>query len=60
MVIRFRDVGKFGIDFPWLLSMIHGSFMSRRNTIVVPGGKTGRAIELIFTPVLKWLLDRRR
>ena len=60
MVIRFRDVGKFGIDFPWLLSMIHGSFMSRRNTIVVPGGKTGLAIELIFTPVLKWLLDRRR
>ena len=60
MVIRFRDVGKFGVDFPWLLSMIQGSFMSRRNTIVVPGGRTGLAIELIFTPVLKWLLDRRR
>ena len=59
MVIRFRDVGKFGIEFPWLLSMLQGSFMSRRNTIVVPGGKTGLAIELIFTPILQWLLERR-
>ncbi len=42
MVIRFRDVGKFGTDFPWLLSMIQGSCVSRRYTIVVPGGKTGR------------------
>ncbi len=59
VVIRFRDVGRFGIDFQWLLAMIHGSFMSRRNTIVVPGGKMGFAIELIFGPILEWLLDRR-
>ena len=59
-MIRFRDVDKFGTDFPYLLSMIHGSFMSRRNTIVVPGGKMGFAIELIFGPILEKLLESRR
>ncbi|MGB5708758.1 MAG: phosphoribulokinase, partial [Arenicellales bacterium] len=59
VVIRFRDVDKFGTDFPYLLSMIHGSFMSRRNTIVVPGGKMGFAIELIFGPILESLLEQR-
>lgn len=28
-----------GIDFPWLLAMIHDSFMTRPNVITVPGGK---------------------
>ena len=60
IVIRFRDVDKFGTDFPYMLSMIHGSFMSRRNTIVVPGGKMGFAIELIFGPILEKLLESRR
>jgi phosphoribulokinase len=40
------------VDFPYLLSMIHDSFMSRPNTIVVPGGKMGLAIELILTPLI--------
>ena len=34
IVIRFRD--HKGTDFPYLLNMINGSFMSRPNTIVVP------------------------
>ncbi|MBX2868805.1 MAG: phosphoribulokinase [Acidiferrobacterales bacterium] len=59
VVIRFRDVRKFHIDFPYLLAMIEGSFMSRRNTIVVPGGKMGFAIEIIFGPILQSLLHRR-
>ncbi len=50
VVIRFRDPS--GIDFSSLLSMIHDSFMSRRNTIVVPGGKMGMAIELILAPLI--------
>ncbi|MDH5480745.1 MAG: phosphoribulokinase, partial [Nitrosomonas sp.] len=50
VVIRFRDPAK--VDFPFLLSMIHDSFMSRPNTIVVPGGKMGMAIELILTPLI--------
>lgn len=50
VVIRFRNPQ--GVDFPFLLNMIHDSFMSRPNTIVVPGGKMGMAIELILTPLI--------
>jgi len=58
LVIRFRDPR--GIDFPYLLSMLHDSFMSRPNSIVVPGGKTELAMQLIFTPMILQLMDRRR
>ena len=58
LVIRF--VSSSGIDFPYLLSMLHGSFMSRKNTIVVPGGKMDLAMQLIFTPMLGRLLDRKK
>ncbi|SFM68560.1 phosphoribulokinase [Nitrosomonas communis] len=50
VVVRFRDYKN--IDFPFLLNMLHDSFMSRPNTIVVPGGKMGLAIELILTPLI--------
>jgi phosphoribulokinase len=60
VVIRFRDPVKFSIDFPYLLAMIHDSFMSRRNTIVIPGGKMGLAIEIIFGPIIDRLMDQRR
>ncbi|ABI58173.1 phosphoribulokinase [Alkalilimnicola ehrlichii MLHE-1] len=59
VVIRFRKPEKFGIDFPYLLNMIKDSFMSRRNTIVVPGGKMGFAMELILTPIIHDLVERR-
>jgi len=58
IVIRFANPR--GIDFPYLLSMLHDSFMSRPNTIVAPGGKMGLAMELIFTPMILQLLDRKR
>ncbi|MFV0462521.1 MAG: phosphoribulokinase [Nostocoides sp.] len=58
LVIRFRDPA--GIDFSYLLSMLHDSFMSRANTIVVPGGKMDLAMQLIFTPMLWRLMDRRK
>lgn len=57
VVIRFRDPK--GIDFPYLLTMLHDSFMSRPNTIVVPGGKMELAMQLIFTPFIWRLMDRR-
>ena len=44
VVIRFANPK--GIDFPYLLNMIHDSFMSRANTIVVPGGKMELAMQL--------------
>jgi phosphoribulokinase len=60
VVIRFRDPAKFDIDFPYLLAMINNSFISRRNTIVVPGGKMLLAMELILMPILKRMIDTSR
>ncbi|MGF6753679.1 phosphoribulokinase [Paraburkholderia sp. GAS334] len=57
VVIRFARPK--GIDFPYLLTMLHDSFMSRPNVIVVPGGKMGLAMQLIFTPMILQLIDRR-
>ena len=57
VVIRFRDPTKFDIDFPYLLAMIKNSFISRRNTIVVPGGKMLLAMELILMPILKRMIE---
>ena len=58
VVIRFANPR--GIDFPYLLSMIAGSFMSRANSIVVPGGKMELAMQLIFTPMVLRLMENRR
>lgn len=58
VVIRFKNPR--GIDFPYLLSMIHDSFMSRANSIVIPGGKLDIAMQLILTPLIMQMVDRRR
>jgi phosphoribulokinase len=58
VVIRFARPA--GIDFPYLLSMLHDSWMSRANTLVVPGGKMELAMQLIFTPMILRLVERRR
>jgi phosphoribulokinase len=52
VVIRFANPKKLEIDFPRLISMIPDSFMSRRNTIVAPGGKMGHAMEIILAPII--------
>ena len=57
VVIRFRD--PHGIDFPYLLSMIKDSFMSRANTIVIPGDKQDLAMQLILTPMINRLIERK-
>ena len=58
LVIRFADPR--GIDFSYLLSMLHDSFMSRPNTIVCPGGKMDLAMQLIFTPMIWRLMERKK
>lgn len=58
VVIRFRAIQ--GVDFPYYLQMIQGSFMSRINTLVVPGGKMGLAMELILTPLIEKLIKQRK
>jgi phosphoribulokinase len=58
VVIRFRNVKN--VDFPYYLQMIDGAFMSKIDTMVVPGGKMGFAIELLLTPLIEKLMDTRK
>jgi len=58
VVIRFARPK--GIDFPYLLKMVDGSFMSRANTIVVPGHRMELAMQLIFTPFISRMMERRQ
>ncbi|CCQ73851.1 phosphoribulokinase [Magnetospira sp. QH-2] len=57
-VIRFRDPKdpKVPVDFPYLVDKIPNAKMSRRNTLVIPGGEFGLALELIMPPILNVLL----
>lgn len=57
LVIRFANPRS--IDFPYLLSMLHNSYMSRANSVVVPGDKLDLAMQLIFTPLIHKLLERK-
>jgi phosphoribulokinase len=57
-VIRFANPK--GIDFPYLLNMIDDAWMSRANTIVCPGGKMDLAMQLIFTPFIWRMMERKR
>lgn len=59
VAIRFATPLKFQIDFQYLLAMLHQSFMSRPNTIVVPGGRLRMAMEVILTPLIRDLADNR-
>jgi phosphoribulokinase len=58
VVIRFRNPR--GIDFAYLVTMIDGSFMSRANSIVIPGGKLDLGMQLILTPMILQLVEKRR
>ena len=58
VVIRFANPR--GIDFPYLISMIQDSSMSRANSIVIPGGKLDIAMQLILTPMILQLMERSR
>jgi phosphoribulokinase len=40
--------------------MLHNSWMSRPNNIVVPGGQMGLAMQFIFTPMILRLIDMKR
>ncbi len=59
VVIRVKDPKKFDVDYPYLLAMLDGSFMSRRNNLVVPGGKMGFAMEIILTPIIERMMLAR-
>jgi len=56
VVVRFRD-HKY-CDFVYLQDMVHDSFLSRPNTLVVPGGKMGFVMELILREQIEKMLNR--
>jgi len=58
IVARFREPRK--IDFPYLLKRLSGSFMSRPNTLVLPGGKLRHAMEVICAPMVHEVVERKR
>ena len=58
VVIRFRNPK--GVDFPYMLTMIPDSFMSRANTLVVPGGKMSYAMEIILAPIIHRLIECKK
>jgi phosphoribulokinase len=58
VVIRFANPK--GIDFQYLLSMLHDSILTRPNTLVVPGGKMGLAMQMIFTPMILRLMNQKQ
>jgi len=58
VVIRFRNPR--GIDFPYLVSMIHSAWMTRANSIVIPADKLDLAMQLILTPMIMRLVERGR
>ena len=57
-VIRFKDPKM--ADFPYYLSMLKDSFMSRPNNMVVPGTKMGLAIEIILMPFVEEMMQKKR
>jgi phosphoribulokinase len=57
VIVRFRDPK--GVDFPYMLSMIPCSFMSRANTLVVPGGKMSHAMEIILAPIMHDMIQNK-
>jgi phosphoribulokinase len=58
VVVRFKEPK--GVDFPYMLSMIPNSFMSRANTLVVPGGKMSHAMEIILAPVMHDMIENKK
>ena len=58
VVIRFANPR--GIDFQYLINILHDAMMTRPNTLVVPGGKMGLAMQMIFTPMVLRLMDQKR
>ncbi len=61
VVIRIKKeiMLKYNIDLVYLKNMLDGSFISRRNTIVVPGPKMVLAMEILVTPIIKQMLEGR-
>ena len=58
-VLHIRNLEKINVDFRHLLEMLEGAIMSSPDTIVVPAGKKVFAMQLILTPVIQKLLNKK-
>lgn len=58
IIIRFRYPERH--DFPYYLTMLQDAWMSRPNTLVVPGGKMGFAMEIILHPLIHEMMENKR
>ena len=57
VIVHFRDPHRF--NFPDIQRRIPDSFMSRPNTLVVPGGKMRLALRVICTPLISEMMENR-
>ena len=57
-IVRFRYPQKH--DIPYYLQMLHNAWMSRPNTMVVPASKMGMAMEIILTPMIHDMMEKKR
>lgn len=60
VVMRFRHPRKLKVDFPYVLTMVKDSFMTRPNTICIPGTRMRMAMEIVLRPILEEIVARRR
>ena len=59
VVIHISNRQKINPDFRYLLEMLQGSFMSKPDTLVVPAGKMVFAMQLLLSPVIERMMERR-
>jgi len=59
-IIHISNLEKVKVDFRYLLEMLVGSFMSSPDTIVVPSGKNLFAMQLIMTPLIHALMEKKQ
>ncbi|PLK49399.1 phosphoribulokinase [Uliginosibacterium sp. TH139] len=57
VVVSFRNPA--GVNFPELLTLLHGSWMTRPNTLVMPGPMLELGLQVILLPRIKALLEKR-
>ena len=58
LVIRFREPKK--VDVPYIAKKLQNAFLSRPNTIVVPGGEMQHAINTVCSPMVHELMEKKR
>lgn len=58
VVISFKEPSKY--DLHSYLARIHGSFVSRRNSLVIPGGQLQHALDIICAPLIESLIQQSK